>query len=326
MKYKVAIFAVVTIGIVAFLAVRVSSQQDPPTYTSLQEVMAKNPELYTRLIEESRMGAIRKRALMYNPETEKDYVSRPSNADFEKFKQVFPAELVENRRNYVVTSVSSHKIIQAAASGGVNWVAQDGSYFRFVCAWYYELPPKNDFEKRARATSLLGRPGNFDEFGAGDFEELKTMGRNGHGTKASYRNYHCVCQLLGHYDDRTMTLHQPCTKDDEAFSWKLSRLVLAYRIRAAMEPQGEKYNLQKNTDDALWVPLAKDSRTRDWLKVASTDFSRTFNVGSRHIELVAGACKARVDGKMVDLNHIIAADNDDWYIAEDDIVLLMGNE
>lgn len=92
-----------------------------------------------------------------------------------------------------------------------------------------------------------------------------------------------------------------------------------------MEPQDGKYKLEKNTDDALWVPLEQDSRTREWTKTASTDFSRTFKVGAHQVELVAGACKARVDGEMVKLNHIIAADNSDWYIAEDDIALLSGS-
>lgn len=196
-----------------------------PDYKSAQEVMARNPELHKRLIEESRMGAVRERALKYNPETEKDYVARPDPEVFARFKRVFPVEVVERRRNFTATATPV-RLSEPDHAGVSTWVARDGSYFRFICAWFYELPPQNEEERLARETSLLGRPGNFDEFGAGDFEEIKTMGRTGHRTKASYRNYHCMCDLTAHYDARTMTPRQPCTKEDEAFSWKLSRLVL----------------------------------------------------------------------------------------------------
>lgn len=59
-----------------------------------------------------------------------------------------------------------------------------------------------------------------------------------------------------------------------------------------------------------------------WTSLFSKNVRRMYSIHGKKIEIVAGACKARVDGHMVDLTQIIAADTHDWYIAEQDIAQL----
>ena len=121
------------------------------------------------------------------------------------------------------------------------------------------------------------------------------------------------------WDIKNQKWHRELNAQDRDLAWKLARLCLAYRVTQASSKVETGIVFNRGAD------VAKFSRVRSlrtWTAIDSDSYSKRFSVGSHQVELVAGACKARVDGKMVKLNHIIAADNENWYIAEDDVALL----
>ena len=317
----------IIVGIASFglsVAIGMAARSRTTANESMQDVMARNPELHNQLIDESMRRPAERRRESYNPMDMIREDKRDTPERLDMLRAQVPIHILESAKNWFPLRPEElgPTTDRSDVDSSSTWICTDGEFAKLRLGWGDDPERANTPYTAATTARSIQTPlkeRNLDEFGLGEAGLIAEQVPSGLTQIGGYRGLGVAVSIRMSWDIKNQKWHRELNAQDRDLAWKLARLCLAYRVTQASSKVETGIVFNRGAD------VAKFSRVRSlrtWTAIDSDSYSKRFSVESHQVELVAGACKARVDGKMVKLNHIIAADNENWYIAEDDVALL----
>lgn len=313
-RFPMVIVAAAIVSVLAILAV---GQVEPPpnAYRTAAELAAKNPELFKRMTQQSREAERLKRAATYDPKNDPTYTHRLPIDVAELSKEGVPAAFLLETRQWAPIEPECTSETSWATSA---WVRTDDSITRLAIACRPITSPSEAMQEVANGSAAIYKPQPRDEFGAGqstlscpDLDFTAT-------TFVAYESWMVSARMSAALNLREESFRAEIGDADRELIWNLARRTLGYQVAKSLIADGGQ---RLNTPSGP-VAFRKTSSIDHWTLEQSSAIGRTYIVDGKKIELVAGACRAKVNGELVQLKHIVAANDHDWFISNEDADLL----
>ncbi len=311
------LFVALTVALVGIMAGRSTGQRDEPphAYRTADEVAAKDPELLRRLVAQSREAPRLKRAATYDPMDDPTYHNRLPLDIKELSKPGIPAAFLLQTHHWAPYKPEATGETDQDQSA---WVRTDGSLTRLGIGYRSISSLVEALQGIKNGSAAIYTAVERDEFGAGQSSLTSPQYKGTSTIFVGYDTFLVQVKISAADDPRTESFHAEITEADRLLVWNLARLTLAYQVAKSLIADPD---LCHKTNDRV-VPFRRISASADWTLKTPGMLARTYVANCKTIELMAGACRAKVNGQVVNLQQIIAANDDDWFIADEDISLL----
>lgn len=319
-KNTAIVSTVVVCLLLVGIAVSTRTQQDPLPYRNINELEANDPQMFERLKQESRNANNIKRARQYAERIGYKPPNPPKQSAVKNANKEVPLDFLLRSLSANIDSIKLNARHDLYSGSNVVLALDTKPTIRYSISWTeYDDRDYRPEDVRRAGPACPGKPTEMDAWGIAG----STVGHEPSNGSADFSTRRDRCKatvrIYAEFNESVGTFTTRFDEQQIMQLYEMLRYVLAYRV-AALSTKTEQGQEFRGSNGPVKFRAIKTMN--NWRLSTAHQYARTYDVQGNKIELVAGAKRAKLNGQFVQLKQIIAANDDDWFIADENISLL----